>query len=185
MNNIKKVATYDQSIWYDNIRRAMLASGELERLRDDGVMGVTSNPTIFDKAIAGSTDYDDTLRKLAEAGNDVDAVYEALVLDDIATAADLFRPVYDQTNGRDGYISLEVRPTLADDTQSTIAEAKRLFSTLDRPNIMIKVPATPQGIPAIESLIAQGVNINITLIFSMSQYEAVTEAYLSGLEKLA
>ncbi len=185
MNNIKKVRTYNQSIWYDNIRRAMLTSGELERLRDDGVMGVTSNPTIFDKAIAGSTDYDDTLRKLAEAGNDAQAIYEALVLEDIAAAADLFRPVYDQTNGLDGYISVEVRPTLAGDTQGSIAEAKRLFSTLDRPNIMIKVPATPQGIPAIESLISQGVNVNITLIFSISQYEAVTEAYLSGLEKLA
>lgn len=185
MNNIKKVATYDQSIWYDNIRRAMLTSGELRRLRDDGVMGVTSNPTIFDKAISGSTDYDDTLLKLVEAGKDAHEIYEALVLEDIAAAADLFRPVYDQTGGLDGYISVEVRPTLAGDTQGTIAEAVRLFSTLGRPNIMIKVPATPEGIPAIESLIAQGVNINITLIFSLSQYEAVTEAYLSGLEKLA
>ncbi|MCK4898518.1 MAG: transaldolase, partial [Anaerolineales bacterium] len=185
MNTIKKVQTYGQSIWYDNIRRAMLTSGELQRLRDDGVMGVTSNPTIFEKAIVGSADYDATLHKLAKEGSDIDTIYETLVLEDIAAAADLFRPVYDQTNGRDGYISVEVRPTLADDTQSTIAEAKRLFAALDRPNIMIKVPATPEGMPAVESLIAEGININVTLIFSLSQYEAVMEAYLAGLEKLA
>ena len=184
-NTIKKVQTYGQSIWYDNIRRAMLTSGELQRLRDDGVMGVTSNPTIFEKAIVGSADYDATLHKLATEGSDIDTIYETLVLEDIAAAADLFRPVYDQTSGRDGYISVEVRPTLADDTKSTIIEARRLFATLDRPNIMIKVPATPEGMPAVETLIAEGINVNVTLIFSLSQYAAVTQAYLAGLEKLA
>ena len=183
MTTLHDVQVLGQSIWNDNIRRAMLTSGELQRLLDDGVVGVTSNPTIFEKAIAGSGDYDDELRTLANEGRDIDEIYEALVLADIAAAADLLRPIHDRTNGRDGYISLEVRPTLAHDTDGTIAEARRLFSTLGRKNVMIKVPATREGIPAIEALIAEGMNVNVTLIFSLAQYEAVAEAYLSGLEK--
>jgi len=184
-NNIKELESFGQSIWYDNIRRAMLASGDLQRLIDEGVAGVTSNPTIFERAIVGSQDYDESLKSLAEEGIDLNTIYETLVLEDIAAAADLLLPVYEDTEGRDGYISLEVRPTLANDTGGTVAEARRLFSTLGRPNVMIKVPATPEGVPAIEALIAEGVNINVTLIFSIPQYEAVAEAYIAGLEKRA
>ena len=136
---------FGQAIWYDNIRRALLTSGELQRLLDDGVLGVTSNPAIFEKAIVGSTDYDAALQQLSSAGLEVDAIYEALVLDDIAVTADLLRPIYDRTQGRDGYISVEVRPTLAHDTAGTVAEARRLFATLARPNVMIKVPATSKA----------------------------------------
>ena len=185
MSKINDLQQHGQSIWYDNIRRAMLSSGELQRLINLGVSGVTSNPSIFEKAIAGSNDYDVALRDLTAQGYDANAIYEALVLEDIRTAADLLRPVYERTNGRDGYISLEVRPTLALDTQGTIADARRLFAELSRPNVMIKVPATPQGIPAIETLIAEGINVNVTLIFSLKQYESVAWAYINGLEKRA
>jgi transaldolase/glucose-6-phosphate isomerase len=174
-----------QSIWYDNIRRALLDSGELKALLEAGVTGVTSNPTIFEKAIAGSTDYDDAMRALADAGKTVDEIYEGLVLEDIGRTADLLRHVYDRTNGVDGYVSLEVNPILAHDTERTIKEAQRLFGTLGRPNVMIKVPATPAGMPAIKALIGAGININVTLIFALDQYRDVTEAYISGLEQLA
>nr|MBI2903892.1 bifunctional transaldolase/phosoglucose isomerase [Chloroflexota bacterium] len=184
-NPIQHVQSFGQAIWYDNIRRAMLTSGELQRLLDDGVLGVTSNPAIFEKAIVGSIDYDTALETLSAAGHDTDAIYEALVLDDIAAAADLLRPIYDRTNGRDGYISVEVRPTLAHDTEGTVAEARRLFAALARPNVMIKVPATPAGIPAIETLIGEGINVNVTLIFSLESYEWVAQAYLAGLERRA
>ena len=184
-NNIKKLFSYGQSIWYDNIRRAMLTSGDLQSLIAEGVAGVTSNPTIFERAIVGSQDYDEALKSLAEEGLDLNTIYETLVLEDIAAAADLLLPVYEDTEGKDGYVSLEVRPTLANDTVGTVEEARRLFSTLDRPNVMIKVPATPEGVPAIEALISEGVNVNVTLIFSIPQYEAVAEAYIAGLEKRA
>jgi len=184
-NPIQRAQAFGQSIWYDNIRRALLTSGELQRLLDDGVLGVTSNPTIFEKAVVGSTDYDAALQQLSTAGHDTDQIYEALVLDDIAAAADLLRPVYNRTNARDGYVSVEVRPTLAHDTEGTVAEARRLSAALARPNVMIKVPATPEGIPAIETLIGEGVNVNVTLIFSLESYEAVMEAYMAGLEKRA
>ncbi|MBI4789787.1 MAG: bifunctional transaldolase/phosoglucose isomerase [Chloroflexi bacterium] len=183
--SIQQAQQLGQSIWYDNIRRALLTSGELKRLVEDGVVGVTSNPSIFEKAIVGSTDYDSALRTLAQEGNELDAIYETLVLDDIATTADLLRPVYGRTDGRDGYVSVEVRPTLAHDTDGTISEARRLFHALARPNVMIKVPATPEGIPAIEALIAEGINVNVTLIFSIESYGAVADAYLRGLEKRA
>ncbi len=184
-NPIQRVQMFGQAIWYDNIRRALLTSGELQRLLDDGVLGVTSNPAIFEKAIVGSTDYDAALQQLSSAGLEVDAIYEALVLDDIATTADLLRPIYDRTQGRDGYISVEVRPTLAHDTVGTVAEARRLFAALARPNVMIKVPATVEGIPVIETLIGEGINVNVTLIFSLESYQAVAHAYLAGLEKRA
>lgn len=182
MTKLHALADLGQSVWYDNIRRALLESGELQALIDAGVRGVTSNPSIFEKAIAGSTDYDEDLHRLVDEGKPVEAIYEALALEDIRRTADLLRPRYDQTRRLDGYVSLEVSPTLAHDTQGTIEEARRLFEVLDRPNVMIKVPATPAGIPAIETLIAAGINVNVTLIFSLSSYEAVAEAYLRGLE---
>lgn len=185
MTKLHQLAELGQSIWYDNIRRALLDSGELEALIEAGVSGVTSNPTIFERAIAGSTDYDDALHRLVDAGKSVDEVYEALILEDIQRTADLLRPIYDRTRGADGYVSLEVSPTLAYDMENTVAEAKRLFGALDRPNVMIKVPATPAGIPALETLIAAGININVTLMFSLDRYEAVANAYITGLERRA
>ncbi len=185
MTKLHELANLGQAIWLDYIRRSFITSGELQALIDQGVRGLTSNPSIFEKAIAGSADYDADLRSLVEAGKSVGEIYESLVLDDIRRVADILRPVYDQTGGADGYVSLEVSPTLAHDTDGTIAEARRLFAALDRPNIMIKVPATAAGIPAIETLIGEGINVNVTLIFSLAQYEAVAEAYLAGLEKLA
>ncbi len=185
MSAIKDLNRLGQSIWLDFIRRSLLASGELEALVARGVSGVTSNPTIFEKAIAGSADYDGALRELVEEGRTNDEIYLALAFDDIRRAADLLRPVYDASGGADGYVSLEVNPKLAYDTEGTVAEARTLFRALDRPNAMIKVPATPEGIPAIEALIGQGVNVNVTLIFSLAHYEAVVRAYIAGLERLA
>lgn len=183
MNKLQELTKLGQSIWLDYIRRSFIASGELKNLIDEGVRGVTSNPTIFEKAIAGSSDYDEQLSKLA--GSTLDEMYEALVLEDIRRTAELLRPVWDSSAGADGYVSLEVSPELARDTKGTIEEARRLFKTLDKPNVMIKVPATKEGIPAIEALIAEGINVNATLIFSLHHYETVAEAYLAGLEKLA
>jgi transaldolase/glucose-6-phosphate isomerase len=174
-----------QSIWYDTIRRGMLKSGELQGLIDQGVTGLTANPTIFEKAIVGSTDYDEALLELARAGKNADECYEALIVGDIQAVADLLRPIYDRTGGADGYASLEVSPYLAYDTEGTIVEARRFFAALNRPNVMIKVPATQEGIPAIRQLTSEGININITLIFSLDAYQQVREAYISGLEELA
>ncbi len=185
MTKFQELNQIGQSLWYDNIRRALLDHGDLEALLKEGITGVTSNPTIFDKAIAGSADYDAALRGLVDAGQSVVEIYESLALEDIRRTADLLRPIYDRTHGADGYVSLEVSPKLANNTNGTIAEAKRLFSELDRPNVMIKVPATPAGIPAIAEIIGEGVNVNVTLIFGLEQYKAVAEAYLAGLEKLA
>ena len=177
-----EVQQYGQSIWYDNIRRSLIESGELRRMiEEDGVLGVTSNPTIFQKAIGGSADYDDALTTLLDL--DPYTIFETLAVEDIQHALDLFRPVYDSTGGRDGYVSLEVSPLIANDTQSTLDEAKRLFAKVNRPNLMIKIPATDAGIPAIEEAIAAGVNINVTLIFSVENYLAVTEAHIRGLER--
>ena len=183
-NAILEAQRAGQSIWYDNIRRGLLDSGEMARLIGLGITGVTSNPTIFEKAIAGSTDYDGTLLAV-DRGSPSKNIFEALAVDDIQATADLLRPIYDRTGGADGYASLEVSPTLAHDTDGTVKEAQRLFATLDRPNVMVKVPATPEGIPAVRQLIAYGININITLIFSLDTYRQVTEAYVSGLEDLA
>ncbi len=185
MTKLHELAQLGQAIWFDYIRRSFTDSGDLQKLLDQGVRGVTSNPSIFEKAIAGSADYDDDLRRLVDEGKSVEEIYEALVIDDIQKAADLLRPLYDESGGVDGYVSLEVSPTLAHDTEGTIAEAKRLFAVLGRPNVMIKIPATPAGISAIEAAIGAGINVNVTLIFSLAQYEAVSEAYLAGLEKLA
>ncbi len=185
MTKLHELSDLGQAIWLDYIRRSFITSGDLQALIDEGLRGVTSNPTIFEKAIAGSTDYDEDLHRLVEEGKTVEEIYEALVLDDIRRAADLLRPVYNQTGGADGYVSLEVSPALAYDTEGTIGEARRLFAALDRPNVMIKVPATPAGIPAIETLIGEGINVNVTLMFSLAHYEAVAKAYIAGLEKLA
>ena len=182
MTKLQELAEQGQSVWYDNIRRALLDSGEMAELIAQGVTGVTSNPTIFEKAIAGSVDYDDALHELVEQKLQVAQIYERLVLDDIARTADLLRPVFDKTEGLDGFVSIEVNPMLAYDTQGTILEAKQLFKDLGRPNVMIKVPATKEGVEAVRTLIGEGINVNVTLIFSIEHYEAVAEAYLAGLE---
>ena len=182
MTKLHDLSKLGQSIWFDFIRRSLITSGELQALVDKGVRGVTSNPTIFEKAIAGSADYDTDLNRLVGEGRSVDEIYETLALDDIAQAADVLRPVYDQTQGADGYVSLEVSPTLAHDTGATVADARRLFAALERPNIMIKVPATPAGIPAIETLIGEGINVNVTLLFSPERFLDVAESFQAGLE---
>ena len=182
---MKEANGLGQSIWYDNIERRLLTSGEMERLIELGITGVTSNPTIFEKAIAGSADYDDALLLLAQAHKGVVEAYESLAIEDIRATVDLLRPVYDRTGGADGFASLEVSPALAHDTEGTVSEARRLFATLDRPNLMVKVPATPEGGPAIRRLIGEGININVTLIFSLEAYRQVREAYIAGLEDLA
>ncbi len=182
-NPLEELQRLGQSVWYDSIRQGLITSGELERLINDGVTGVTSNPTIFEKAISGSRDYDENLRALVAEGREVGEIFEDLAIQDIRAAADLLRPVYDRTEGRDGFVSLEVSPTLAHDTSGTIEAAHRLHRAVGRPNLMIKVPATPAGTPAIERLIGDGLSINVTLIFSVERYEAVANAYLAGLER--
>jgi transaldolase / glucose-6-phosphate isomerase len=186
VNPLRQLKDFGQSVWLDYIRRHLLQSKEFRRLiEEDGVEGMTSNPTIFEKAIAGSTDYDDQLADLAKTGKRADEIYEALSLADIRTAADALRPIYDRTSGISGFVSYEVSPTLAGDADATVKAAHRYFELIDRPNLMIKVPATPACIPAIEQLIAEGHNINVTLTFSINQYEAVARAYIRGLEKRA
>ncbi|MBN1178605.1 MAG: bifunctional transaldolase/phosoglucose isomerase [Anaerolineae bacterium] len=183
MTKLNQLAELGQAVWLDFIRRSFVTSGDLQALIDDGLRGITSNPSIFEKAIAGSDDYDADLRRLVDAGKSAVEIYEALALDDIGRAADLLRPVYDATAGLDGYVSLEVSPELAHDAHGTIVEARRLFAALSRPNVMIKVPATPAGMPAVETLIGEGINVNVTLIFSLAHYEAAAEAYIAGLER--
>ena len=184
MNPLLEIQKLGQSIWFDNIRRAMLENGELaSKISNDGLRGVTSNPTIFEKAITGSADYNDAMQRLITDGKNVVEIYEALVIEDIQRAADLFKPVYESTKKLDGYVSLEVSPLLAHDTDATIAEANRLWAALNRPNVMIKIPATPEGIPAIAASIAAGININVTMIFALENYHQVAEAYIEGLEK--
>lgn len=183
-NPLRSLLNYGQSVWLDYIRRSLITSGELKRLIDeDGLRGVTSNPAIFEKAIAGSTDYEAALSDLIAQNLDAKQIYEKLAIHDIQDAADTLRPVYEQSKRRDGYVSLEVSPLLAHDTAGTMAEARRLWKTVARENVMIKVPATAEGIPAIEQLISEGININITLLFAQSAYERVAEAYIAGLEK--
>jgi len=185
-NRLIELEKLGQSIWLDNIQRSLIDSGELRRLiEEDGLRGVTSNPTIFEKAITGSKDYDDQLRALITSGASVSEIYEKVVIEDISRAADVLKPVYDRTNAIDGYISLEVNPRLAYKTQETIDEATRLFSTVNRKNVLIKIPAAQEGLPAIEESIYRGININITMIFSIENYEQVAEAYIRGLERRA
>ncbi|MDA8137600.1 MAG: glucose-6-phosphate isomerase [Desulfobacteraceae bacterium] len=185
-NPLQQLATLGQSIWLDYIRRDLITGGELGRLiEEDGLRGMTSNPAIFEKAIADSHDYDAEIRALALEGQDTAAIYEALSQNDVRSAADVFRPLHDRTGGQDGYVSLEVNPHLAHDTAGTIAEARRLWAALDRPNVFIKVPATLEGLPAIQQLISEGINVNVTLLFGLPRYQQVAEAYLGGLETLA
>ena len=185
LNSIQKLGRLGQSVWYDNMYRSLITSGELERLVALGITGLTSNPTIFQKAISSGNDYDDSMIKHASRGLNPEQLFEALATEDIRAAADILRPVYERSGGADGFASLEVSPRLAHDTDGTVEAALRLFDALDRPNVMIKVPATPEGIPAIRELIGRGVNVNVTLIFSLEMYAQVREAYVSGLEDLA
>jgi transaldolase len=185
-NPLVELETHGQSVWLDNISKALLDSGALKRLiEEDGLRGVTSNPTIFEKAINGSRDYDASLKRLVRDGGNVNDIYETLAIDDIRRAADFFRPVFNETEGRDGYVSLEVSPKLANLTRETLDEARRLWGRVDRPNVMIKVPGTPAGVPAFEQLISEGINVNVTLMFSMEHYIRVAEAYVRGLETRA
>src|ERR1051326_4550062 len=184
-NPLKTLQEYGQSVWLDFLSRDLLRSGELKRLiAEDGLRGMTSNPAIFEKAIAGSTDYADILGQLKGRSDlDAKARYEAIAIRDIQDAADLLRPLYDESRRRGGYVSLEVSPHLAHDTQGTLEEARRLWKTVNRPNVMIKVPGTTEGIPAFEQLISEGININVTLLFSQEVYQQVAEAYVRGLNK--
>jgi transaldolase/glucose-6-phosphate isomerase len=182
-NPLKKLESYGQSIWLDYLRRGMIVSGELAQLiEQDGVSGVTSNPDIFEKAIGGSHDYDEAIAALALEGKEAEEIYWELVIEDVQRAADLFRPIYDGTNGGDGFVSVEVSPHLARDTEETIQEARRLWGRVDRPNVFIKVPGTAQGLPAIQQLISEGINVNVTLLFGLPRYREVMDAYISGLE---
>jgi transaldolase len=183
-NPLFELQQYGQSIWFDTISRSLVVSGGLQQLIDDyAVVGVTSNPTIFEKAISGSADYDADIRTLAEAGHRAPQIYERLATDDIRQACDVLRPLYEQTSHVDGRVSIEVSPLLAFNTQETMAEARWLWRTVERPNLMVKIPGTREGIPAIEQMIAEGLSINVTLLFAVSMYEQVVEAYLKGLER--
>jgi transaldolase/glucose-6-phosphate isomerase len=185
-NPLQELADYGQSPWLDYIRRDLITSGELQRLIDeDGLKGMTSNPAIFEKALSAGTDYDDFIRENAASAGSAVALYEQIAIRDIQDAADILRPVYDQTNNRDGYVSLEVSPALSDDQDGTMEEARRLWQTVNRPNLMVKVPATAVGFKAIQQLISEGININVTLLFSQESYNKVAEAFVAGLEKRA
>ena len=182
---LSSLASLGQSIWLDNISRSLLTTGALQHLVDEGILGVTSNPTIFEKAISGSTDYDAQLKQAAQSSKDPEQLFETLAIKDIQDAADVLRPVYDRLDGADGYVSLEVSPKLADDTEGTAKAAERLWRAVDRPNLMIKIPATEPGLSAITSTIAKGINVNVTLLFDVDRYESVAWAYIKGLEMLA
>jgi len=182
-NPLTQLQSLGQSVWYDNIDRAQLASGQFQKmLTEDGVVGVTANPTIFEKSISSGHAYDEQISQLIKEGKSTNEIYEAVVIQDIRTVADLLRPTYDRTNGLDGYVSLEVSPELANDTEGTIAEAKRFWGMVERPNLMIKIPATPAGIPAIYETLRHGINVNVTLIFSLESYRDVADAYIRALE---
>jgi len=185
MTKLDELHERGQSVWLDMIHRGMLEDGELQDLVDDGLRGITSNPKIFKQAIAGSNEYDDAIRRLhrEHPNADAQAIYEDLAIEDIRGACDVLDPVWDRSRGMDGYVSLEVDPRLADDTERTITEARRLFAKVDRRNVLIKVPGTQAGLPAIETLISEGINVNVTLMFSLRHYEDVVEAYLRGVEQ--
>jgi len=184
-SNLHKLSELGQSVWIDYLSRDLLRSGELARMmREDAVVGVTSNPTIFEKAIAAGEAYDDQLREVLEEERDPKEIFLRLAIQDVSDALDLLRPVWDEGSGQDGYVSLEVDPTLAYDTEATTAEAIRLHKAVDKPNLFVKIPATKPGLPAIEDMIAKGKSINVTLIFSLERYEEVARAYIRGLERL-
>lgn len=183
MATIGELAASGQSIWLDYIRRQFVIGGELEALIREGLKGLTSNPSIFEKAIVESDEYRDEIAQLAESSREAAAIFEQLAVSDVQRAADAFRGVYDASGGRDGFVSLEVSPSLSRDTEGTLIEARRLWNAANRPNVMIKVPGTPEGLPAIETLVGEGLNINITLLFSVAVYEQVADAYISGLQR--
>ncbi len=186
-NPLRELAHHGQSVWYDSLRRGILVSGELARyIEEDGLTGLTTNPAIYEKAIAGSHDYDAELTQLLPRSDlDAKAIYEQLAFHDIQAAADLLRPVYERTGRRDGYVSLEVSPVAARDTEATLVEARRLWRALHRENVLIKVPGTPEAVSAIRQLLAEGVNVNVTLLFSRAAYRHVAEAHLAALEERA
>ena len=185
-NRFYDLLAQGQSVWLDSLQRNQIESGELKQLVTTvALRGETSNPSIFEKAIVGSNDYDAQIKTLAAAGHNTLAIYEKLATDDVRAACDVFRPVYDESNGGDGFVSIEVSPRLAHDTQGTIAEVKRLWQTISRPNLMVKIPGTPEGVPAIEQSLYDGLNINITLLFAVQAYEDVAWAYIRALERRA
>jgi len=179
---LRQLLTEGQSLWYDNIRRQLITSGELARMRDEGVRGVTSNPTIFQKALSGSSEYDEKIVELAKRRRPVESAMWEVLVEDIQAAADVFRPVYDESGGADGFVSLEVSPNAANDTRSSVRIARTLWRQAGRPNVMIKIPGTREGLPAIRQLLSEGINVNITLIFSVDRYAEVVNAFMSGLE---
>jgi len=185
MNVLQRLEQLGQSIWYDNISRGLIQHGELQRMVDQGLLGVTSNPTIFEKAISGSADYDDQIRGLVGENPDIRVadIIQALMIRDIQMATDVLYPAYERTGGRDGYVSVEVNPGKARDTQATLEEVRLLWSRIGRKNLMVKIPATKEGLPAIEQAIAEGMNINVTLIFAVDRYREVANAYVTGLER--
>src|ERR1700730_15736140 len=184
MNPLKKRLAYGQSCWMDDLTRHMITSGELaHRVADEDLRGITSNPAIFEKAITSGGEYDSDIARLAAAGRSPAEIYEELVTTDVRDACDILRAVYDQSEGEDGYVSLEVSPHLAHDTKGSIDEARRLSAGVGRPNLFIKIPGTAAGVPAVEELIFEGINVNITLLFSIESYEAVARAYLRALER--
>jgi transaldolase len=188
MNTLREIQKLGQSIWLDYMRRDLVTSGELKRMiEQDGISGVTSNPTIFEKAISGGSEYDSALRQVLDASPKIDSarLFEQIEVEDIRMAADTLRPVFDRTGGDDGFVSIEVNPHLAYNTEQSISEARRLWHEVSRPNLMVKIPATPEGVPAIEQLTADGININVTLTFSVSQYDEVANAYLRGIARAA
>src|SRR6266851_6615786 len=180
-NTLMQLAAHGQSCWLDDLTRRMIGNGELAELVDQGVRGVTANPATFAKAIIGGREYDGDIERAAASGLDTAAIYERLATADVRDACDILRPVYDKTEGSDGFVSLEVSPYLAHDTEASVAEAKRLWATVDRPNLFIKIPGTLTGVPAIERLLVDGINVNVTLLFSVERYEAVARAYLMAI----
>lgn len=184
-SKIEELAAFGQSIWLDNLSRSHIQTGKLKDMIETGLLGITSNPTIFDNAISKSSDYDDKIKEMDLLGKSTFEIYDELTVRDIQDAADLFRPIYERTKGIDGYVSLEVNPKLAHKTDETIKEARRLYKKVSRPNVMFKVPSTKEGFKAIEELIAEGININITLIFSLRQYANTAQAFLRGIKKLS
>ncbi len=186
MNPLRQLTNYGQSVWLDFIQRSFVTGGGLARLvHEDGLRGVTSNPAIFEKAIAGTGDYDEAIRMLARKLHTPDDIYQSLAVEDVQDAADVFRPVYDEMDGADGFVSLEVSPRLAHDTAGSIASARELWRLVNRPNAFIKIPGTRAGVPAIQQLIDEGINVNVTLLFGLPRYQEIAEAYIRGLESRA
>ncbi|NES93732.1 MAG: transaldolase [Desertifilum sp. SIO1I2] len=185
-NHLLEIAAYGQSIWMDNLTRDLIESGELKRMVEEGeIQGITSNPSIFEKAIAGNQLYDADIEAGIKAKKSVQEIYESLVFSDIRNACDILRPIYDSTDGLDGYVSIEVPPDIAHDTETTIKEARRYYQAIGRPNVMIKIPGTDKGLPAVEQVISEGINVNVTLLFSVDSYKETAWAYIRGLEKRA